>query len=342
LGSAAVSTNGVWGAPVTLSSAAQNSTIAVAPNGDVLAVWSFRLTNTYIPNEAQAAFYSGGHWHSPVTLSTSVYGNVYSYGRPSIAFDGNSQATIIWEQVSSSPTVTCSLLAVKGNAATGFGTPQTISNGTSCYGWTGLDVNTAGQAVAVEGVPGILSGPVIAISRAANGTWGAPVTLEAYQYRQRQPRIALSDNGSAVAVWTQRSSISYAVRDQNGVWSAAAQLPGAANISNTSYVAIDGNGNAVVAYQQYQLPSGLLVNYRPAGGAWQTPVLLESAGPAGIAATPAGTFVVASGDAVFVWRLGQPSWMKTSFSSVSSVAAAPGLAIAAVGPQVSVSTAAVP
>jgi len=31
----------------------------VAPNGDVLAVWSFRTTNTYIPNQAQAAFFTG-------------------------------------------------------------------------------------------------------------------------------------------------------------------------------------------------------------------------------------------------------------------------------------------
>ena len=57
---AAVERNGVWGAPVTLAAAGQTANIAVAPNGDILAVWAFRTTNTYIPNEAQAAFYSGG------------------------------------------------------------------------------------------------------------------------------------------------------------------------------------------------------------------------------------------------------------------------------------------
>ncbi len=342
LGSAAVAAGGVWGSPVTLSSAAQNSSVAVAPNGDVLAVWSFRTTNTYIPVEAQAAFYTGGHWSSPITLSTNAYGNVYSYGLPSIGFDGNSQATVVWEQINSSSTTTCSLVAATGNSAAGFGSPQVISNSSTCYGWNRLSVNQTGEAVVVEGVPGILSGAVIAMSRSAGGAWSAPVTLEAYQYRQRQPRVSLSNNGMAVAVWTQRSTVSYAVRAANGTWSAAALVPSASNISNTSYVAVDGGGNAVVAYQQYQLPAGLLVNYLPAGGSWMTPVLLESSGPVGEAATPAGTFVVASADSVFTWSLGQPSWHQTTFSSVSSIAAAPGQAIAAVGPQVSVSTAAVP
>jgi len=108
-------------------------------------------------------------------------------------------------------------------------------------------------------------------------------------------------------------------------------------------VAVDGTGNAVVAYEQYQLPAGLLVMYRPTGGSWGTRVLLESnAGPAGEAVSPAGTFVVASGGAVYTLLPGGSTWNKTSFSTVYSVAAAPGVAIAAVAPQISVSTAAVP
>jgi len=108
-------------------------------------------------------------------------------------------------------------------------------------------------------------------------------------------------------------------------------------------VAVDGTGNAVVAYEQYQLPAGLLAMRRPTGGTWGTPVLLESnGGPAGEAATPAGSFVVASGTAVYTLLPGSSAWNKTSFSSVYKVAAAPGIVIAAVAPQVSVSTTAVP
>jgi len=54
------------------------------------------------------------------------------------------------------------------------------------------------------------------------------------------------------------------------------------------------------------------------------------------------TFVVASGCAVYTLLPEGSAWNKTSFSTVYSVAAAPGVAIAAVAPQISVSTAAVP
>ena len=338
-GLASVKTNGVWETPVLLGSGSPASNIKVAPNGDVLAIWSFRTSNTYVPVEAQAAFFSGGRWGPTLTITTNEYGDVYNYGPPNIGFDGNSQATVVWEEYNGS---TCSLVAITGSASAGFGSRHTLSNESACQGWTQLAVNHIGQAVAVIGVPGILSGPVVAISRDANGVWGAPVTLEAQQYRQRQPRIALGDDGTAVAVWTQRTTDSYAVRTPNGVWSAAAVVPGVHAVTNTCYVAVDGSGNAVVAYEQYQLPAGLLVQYRSVGGSWGSPVLLESGGPVAEAATPAGTFVVASGSAVYTLLPRSSTWNKASFSTVLNVAAAPGIAIAAVAPQVSVSTAAVP
>ena len=339
-GLASVKTGGAWGAPTLLGSGSPASDIKVAPNGDVLAIWSFRTSNTYVPVEAQAAFFSGGRWGPTWTITTNEYGNVYNFGPPSIAFDGNSQATVVWEEYNGS---TCSVVTITGNAAAGFGSRQTIDNEATCQGWTQLAVNHSGQAVATIGVPGILSGPVVAISRGTDGTWSAPVTLEAQQYRQRQPRIGLGDDGTAVAVWTQRSTASYAVRSPSGVWSAAAVLPGVSAITNTSYVAVDGTGNAVVAYEQYQLPAGLLAMRRPAGGSWGTAVLLESnGGPTGEAATHAGTFVVGSGTAVYTLLPGSSTWNKTAFSTVYKVAASAGIAIAAVAPQVSVSMAAVP
>jgi hypothetical protein len=53
--------------------------------------------------------------------------------------------------------------------------------------------------------------------------------------------------------------------------------------------------------------------------------------------------VAGVGDSTFVWLPGSATWKKTAFSGgVMEVAIAPGVAIAAVGPQVSISTAAVP
>lgn len=69
---ASVNTGSGWSAPTTLTSVSAAANIVVAPNGDVLAVWSFRTTNTYTPVEAQAAFFHGGHWGNTLTISTSV------------------------------------------------------------------------------------------------------------------------------------------------------------------------------------------------------------------------------------------------------------------------------
>ena len=147
---------------------------SVAPNGDVLAVWSYRTTNTYTPNTAQAAFFTGGHWGNPITISNNVYGNVSSFGVPSIGFDGASRATLVWEEITSPSPMTCALKAITGTAASGFGPAQTISSSGTCFGWSRIAVNQFGEAEVVEGVPGILSGAVVAIGRETSEVWDAP------------------------------------------------------------------------------------------------------------------------------------------------------------------------
>jgi hypothetical protein len=340
---ASVKTGSSWSTPVTLTSLGSfgggTGNIMVAPNGDALAVWSFRTTNTYIPNEAQAAFYTAGHWGSPITISTNVYGNVNSFGLPGIGFDSHSQATLIWEEITNPTTVTCALKAETGNATSGFGSSQTISNATTCYGLAKLAVNSGGEAVAVEGATGILTGAVVAISRNLTGTWGTPVTVAASAYRQNNPNIGLGNDGTAVTVWRTRTGVSYAVRSA-GTWSAAAALPVlAGQAGGVTGVAVDGSGNAVAIFTQVTIGPGTYATYRPVGGTWQTKVQLSSGVP--VAATPAGTFV-ASGTTVSTRLAGTSNWTTHTFSGSATVNAGPGTAIAIVGPQVSVSTAAVP
>jgi hypothetical protein len=201
-------------------------------------------------------------------------------------------------------------------------------------------VTSGGQAVAVEGVPGILSGAVVAIGRDSTGAWGAPVTIGASGvYRQRQPNVGLGNDGTAVVVWLINGGVRYSVRS-GGTWSAAAALPGVAGTAGgASGVAVDGSGNAVATFQQVAISPGTYATYRPVNGSWQTKVQLNSSTQ--IVATPAGTFV-AGGTTVSTRLAGTSNWNQHTFSDVAKVNAAPGLAIAMVGPQVSVSTASVP
>lgn len=336
---ASVQSAGTWRDTVTLTSASAAANVAVAPNGDVLAVWVFRTTNTYTPNTAQAAFYHGGHWGSTITVSTNVFGNVSSSGLPGIAFDSRSQATLIWEEITNSSPIACNLRAQTGNALTGFGSAQTVSNTNTCFGWNRLAVNSRGDAVAVEGAAGILSGAVIAIGRDAAGTWGTPVTVGVSGvYRQRQPKLGLGNDGTAVLVWLVNAGVRYSVRS-GGAWSAAATLPGiAGGASGVAGVAVDGSGNAVATFGQTSISPGTYATYRPVGGTWQTKVPIHSSTQ--VVATPAGTFV-AGGTIVSTRLAGSSTWNEHTFPDVALVNAAAGQAIAAVGPQVNVSTAAV-
>jgi hypothetical protein len=323
LTSVIVQTSGVWHAPVTLSSSPNSeANVAVAPNGDILVVWSSRTGNSYLPITAQAAFYSSGHWGSPVTLSSNVYGNVSSRGLPGIAFDGNSNATLIWEEVVNPSPLGCGLKTVTGTAASGFATVRTISTATTCFGWSRLAVNNSGQAVAVQGAAGILSGAVVAISRDANGNWSAPVTVGAAGvYRQRQPKVGLGNDGSAVLLWLTNAGVRYSVRS-NGAWSAAtALLSGGAG--GTADLAVDGAGNAVALFTQTGIGAGGYSIYRPAGGTFEPKVALPSGSDLQVVASRGGTFVI-GGQTVSTRLAGSSTWNSTSFTAADSTVVAVG------------------
>ena len=315
---ASVQTGGVWGTPVEITTQGQHGSIAVAPNGDVLAVWSFHLNNSSAPVEVQAAFFSGGRWGNPITLSTTANGGA------ALGFDGHSQATLIWEQPTS-PT-TCGLVEVTGNSEGGFGAPQAIASG--CYGWIRLAVNTAGQAIAIQGAPTLEVAPVIATSRDTNGTWGAPVTVANRTYGYEWPNVGLGNNGTVVVIWKTRVQSAVAVRE-NGVWSGPMTPPNVAGGGGTA--AVDGGGNAVIAY-------GGKLSYRPAGGSFQTPVVL-SGSVGGVVADDTGTFAV-GGTSVAVRLAGTSTWNQNGPNG--GVVIAPGLAVAVTGPDIDIATAAVP
>jgi hypothetical protein len=320
-----VGINGVWSSPVLLSAATSVGEVAVAPNGDVLAVWSFHTNNTTTPIETQAAFYSGGRWGNTITITgsgsasaSSSVGNVAAIG-----FDGTSEATIVWEQLLSS--TSCGLEAVTGNSSSGFGTPQVLGN--TCLGTVGLAVNNNGEALAVQGGATLEVAPVLGTLRGANGVWGASFDIATPYYGRQRPHVALGNNGTAVVTWRARTFSEYAILE-NGKWSAPAELPGSSSADST--VAVDGGGNAVAAY------SGK-VSSRVPGGTFQSPIIL---GSGQVVASQAGTFMV-NGNSVATRLPGSTTWNQNGPTS-GIVSIGPGQAVVGTPPATSVSTASVP
>jgi hypothetical protein len=318
---ATVGINGVWSTPVTLSTATSVGNLAVAPNGDVLAVWSFHTNNTTTPIESQAAFYHGGKWGKTITLTTNGSASASSNLADvvGVGFDGTSEATLVWEQISGS---SCGLVAVTGNSSSGFGAPQALNH--TCEGWVQLAVNNNGNALAAQGGATLGVFPVIGTSRAASGVWAASVDIAAPYYGRQRPWICIDQNGNGVAVWRARTFGEYST-EANSSWSAPVMLPGSVG-SVYPTVAVDGAGDAVAAY------AGKLSS-RPAGGSFQTPITL---GSGQVVASPAGTFVV-NGTAVATRLPGSTTWNQNGPSS-GLVAIGPGQAIAVGNPSISVET----
>jgi hypothetical protein len=265
-------------------------TIAVAPNNDILAAW---LTG-YNPGVAQIAWYRNGAWSDPVTISSANL----NAGMPTIAFDAQSRATVVWEQ---NTATSCVTQASVGTAPAGLGTPQVVMN--SCSGWIRMAANGWGEAVVVSGVE-TGSGAIIAVSRDRNGNWGTPATLSQNQYLQRRPNVGLGDDGTAVVAFSQRSAPAYSRRSPAGIWSPVDLIFSGSNYGGTCNVAVDSKGNAVAAYDTYVYGSAdniyypAFATYMPVNGKWSKAVNVMNGytEQLEVAATPAGNFVVGWAD----------------------------------------------
>ena len=286
---AAVRQNGAWGTPSPLSAAGlfiSGVNIAVAPNNDILAVWR----TGFAPYVVTLAFFSHNTWGAPVIISAPGL----DAGMPEIGFDGQSNATLVWQQNTGG--TQCVTQAVVGTAALGFGTPQTIFN--ACYGAVSLAVNRSGQAIVAAGAASLSSGPVMAVSRDTAGNWNTPKTVSASQYRQRLPQVGLGDEGTAVIVWSQRSMAAYAKRSPAGTWTPVTPLF-TNQFGGTVSVAVDSNGNAVAAFNKWvDTAQGIVypgfASYMPTRlPLWMPPTQIVSDTQwLKVAASPRGSFVI--------------------------------------------------
>jgi len=202
------------------------------------------------------------------------------------------------------------------------------------------------RGVAVQGVPGILSGAVIAISplmpagKPGQAPGNGRLAIREV-YRQRQPKVG--PGAMRVPLYSSTWStpgVRYSVRSGRHM-----ERSGLADFQRSGWrlpeVAVDGSGNAVAAYvsNDYQ-PWNL--HGLPSSGRKLPTQGPRSNSSTQVVATPAGTFVAGGNhDIDPAWREAPPG-TRLRLRIPRLVNAAAGLAIAVGAPQVSVSTAAVP
>lgn len=146
-------------------------------------------------------------------------------------------------------------------------------------------------------------------SAAADWSSGTALTDQLGNEDSQMPAVAVAPNGSALIVWRNRSnnSILYASRPAGGSFSGRSTLEaaGSSTAEDRPAVALNSAGAAVAAWTRtISGEEAVMASYRPAGGAFSSPVAISAAGDDGSAPDVA---IDLNGRAVVVWSIASGS-----------------------------------
>lgn len=285
--------SGSWQAPVDVAIGNGPAHVAVAANGDAVAVWIHRsdATTTVVQAVERAA---AGDWQAPVNLSVPLTDQYGGYGEPRVTIDPHGRATAAWHSISSDD-FTSAVQSAARPAGGGWETPATISTDARFNASPEIVVDPQGTAIVVWAAGGVWGGAVKSSARAPGESWQAPVVLA---QRGANAQVAAAASGTALAVWDSfliprigvSASVSAAVRPAGGgPWQTATQIsptgedqaPPRVLQTTSPKLGLDADGNAVVIWQNRDATSFDEVNevtvqavVRPAGGGWSKPTVL--------------------------------------------------------------------
>ena len=148
-----------------------------------------------------------------------------------------------------------------------------------------VDLDAAGNAVAVWTQSTGGEPQVVASSRPAGGMWGAPVPLSLPGAAAVHPQIVLGGDGRATAVWFRATGpgtygLQSSTRSVGGVWTYPLDLPGDTSAAAEAALVVRPGASTVVAWPR--TVGGLWslsASTRTATGSWSTPVDLSSGSP---------------------------------------------------------------
>ena len=248
-------TKGVgWGAAELIetsdSSGAIHVQIAIASNGDALAVWS-QLANGFYSIHASFSL-GGGAWGNPTLLESSD-GTALS---PQVSFDPGGNALVIWQQVTGAETSIWSNRYAKG---AGWGTAELIETTAGATYYPRLAIDGSGNAIAAWSQnDGAVISNIWSNRYTAGIGWGTAELVEdiagGLGYA---PQIAIDDNGDALLLWhhttaDKRSDIWFNRYLAGAGWGKATTVEGNdANSAANPRVAMTPSGKAMAVWFHY-------------------------------------------------------------------------------------------
>jgi hypothetical protein len=312
-----------WASELHLSSATVNAAVdvslAIDPDGNVMAVWSQYIVDPDGPNPHQAAasYLAAGQadWTTPETIQGA---DDASYiGPPQVAFDADGNAMAIWFREMNDESE--GLIQVNRYIpGTGWGTPQDlqIADETSVMN-PELAVASSGSAVAVW------------LDQGANTVWtsfyspgdgwdSTPTQITGTAEASGSAYVAMDDSGNAITVWWEHDGSLDDLPDvkasrYNGTaWSTPVRLE--ASLSHDAYdpkIGMDAAGNGIAMWEAFE-DDGINIysNRYTAGADWGEPERLATGSSPELA-------VSANGNAVAIWVSATGNLRAAIFTPVS-------------------------
>lgn len=138
---------------------------------------------------------------------------------------------------------------------------------------------------------------------AAAPPWSAPVTLSQPDQSVDDSHVAVSGNGTAIAVWARSNGahdvVQASLRSPGGDFGAPIDLSTGGASATSPSVAVDDAGNAIVAWRRLDGNPIIRVARRAAGGSFGAPVDVSLADRSSSSPEVA---LAPSGEAIVVWR----------------------------------------
>lgn len=265
--------------------------VTINEAGDALAVWD--AINESMEYELYSSYYHGGVW-TPIGTST----NTQTTSNAPLNNSGTAWA-VVQESTTNNP-----LAALYFNGST-WGSPTTISGMQALSAGIQLTVayNNLSQAIVIwEGNDAHIYANVN--NNGGSGGWGANPHDVSGSGNNETPVVALSDNQTAIVLWTSDSStdqIYYATYSfETNTWSSASPLHSSGDQQSSPSVSINASGEAVAAWTENTTNAEVFASFY--SGSWSTPTNISNVTGSEQAFSPK-VGISSSGDAFAVWQL---------------------------------------
>jgi len=277
---------GSWSKPVTLTSAANSSTLPLVgmdASGNAVAIWLQSSSSGSAIETADLP--ASGSWTKPVMISTPGVTAM----KPTLAVNSSGDAIAGWQ------TSNGQILVAERKAGV-WGAPISIAPAAYRQGSPQVALNDGGDAaVAWTG-----RGTALVATRAAGGVWTAPLTISR-QSSGASARIALDNYGNAVMIFSLVQFVNgnyvYPVeavsRPAGGSWSTPVLISGANDYAPSPNLVATPAGTFVAGWIDDNTYTAR-ASIRPIGqSAFGTPATLSSStGPLVLDAAPGHTAAI--------------------------------------------------